>query len=99
MSQLKIELRPHVAKVEETPIGRLTTEFDQWILMVEDPQTKRMIQYGYVPKKEGSHISLIRKVHPQFAEAIKSAVEAKLGEARSEIGQVSGFVEKDDSDE
>ena len=88
-----------MAKVEQTPIGKLTTEFDQWILMVEDPETKKMQQYGYVPKKEGSHISLIRRVHPQLAEAIKLAVETKLNETRSEIGQVSGFVEKDDSDE
>lgn len=96
---LKIELRKHVAKVEQTPIGPLETEFDQWILMVQDPQTGKMVQYGYVPKKSGSHISLIRKVHPELAAAIKAEVEKLLGEERSKVGQVSGLVDPEENDE
>lgn len=73
--ELDIELRKDVAGYRKRPDGGYDEiEFAQWILMVNG------FQWGYVSKKTGSPISLIRRIDDATAAALREKVSAMVGE-------------------
>lgn len=78
-----VELRPHIAKRISNSLGEFVEEFDQWMLYLDGQHI------GYVPKRPGAHISLIRRFPEEMQLAIKAEVEKLTGHERSRVSQPS----------
>lgn len=86
-----VELRPHIAKRIKSSLGEFVEEFDQWMLYLDGQHI------GYVPKRRGAHISLVRRFPEEMQQAIKAEVEKLTGHERSRVSQPS-IVQDHESD-
>lgn len=90
---MEIELRRDVAKYVKRPDGKYNViEFPQWILMVDGKQ------WGYVSKKLGSPIQLIRRVDDATKKELQAAVIRLVGE-RSSVNMPPEVLEDEEEDE
>lgn len=87
---MKVELTPHVAKVN--PDGSVV-EFDQWYLLVDG------VQWGYVSKRVNGHISFIVQGKTELEKSeVKRLVEEQIGE-RSHIAEPTVLVDDESDDD
>ena len=72
---LEVELRKDIAEYRKRPDGGYDEiEFGQWLLMVNG------VQWGYVSKKNGTSIKLIRRIDDATGAILRQKVMALVGD-------------------
>lgn len=81
---IAVELKPHVG-VEDTPVGRVQVEHDQWLVMARGEEQSQATLVGYIGKATGRPlcpISTFVELPREAQSEIHAAVNALLGEER-----------------
>lgn len=81
---ISVELRPHIG-FEDTPVGRVQVEHDQWYVMAKGEDAPQPVMVGYLGKASGRPFCPISSFVdlPREAQAeIHAAVNQLVGEER-----------------
>lgn len=91
---LRIELRPHVGKMD-SPLGVVSIEHDQWIVVAHTDNAKPA-HLGYLPKRPGAKLLYLTDIKGELPPVFVAEIDRQCA-AAAKI-KTDGVAEEDEAD-